>query len=109
MNTAHPLLFSAEGSELLELYLHQKTEARSWLECQFFATSLAVYGPLYFHLRYKQHLRLLWGAWGNRKSSKERYILPLLQQGADWGGLDAEKLQEARNESAHESFKQSLW
>jgi hypothetical protein len=34
--------------------------------------------------------------------------LPLLQQGADWGGLDAEKLQEARNESAHESFKQTL-
>jgi hypothetical protein len=34
--------------------------------------------------------------------------LPLQQQGADWGGLDAEKLQEARNESAHERFKQTF-
>jgi hypothetical protein len=107
-NTIHTLLSNAEGSEILELYLHKETKSGSWLEYQFLATSLALYGPYTFTYVTSSTYRCFGCAWGNRKSSKERDILPLLQQGADWGGLDAEKLQEARNESAHESFKQTL-
>lgn len=66
LTTTHALLSSAEGAEIVELYLHEKTKAGSWLECQFLATSLTVYGSYTFTYVTSSTYRCFGGAWGNR-------------------------------------------